>query len=173
MSDSLEQLLNLALDGREQRRHQHTVEQAQREPAIRAGRKEFEQRQTKFSTEVRSLMQTAAEQANEHLATRSEGCRVCEVSGYFTGPWFPGGSACNPIAYEVRVKGQVLGEALVLELTQDGMVEGHLAPVGPSGSQQQHYRLWHPIPLYQFDAKAASDILVRYMTATTMRWQFD
>src|ERR1051326_500441 len=121
MSDSLEQLLNLALDGREQRRHQHTVEQAQREPAIRAGRKEFEQRQTKFSTEVRSLMQTAAEQANEHLATRSEGCRVCEVSGYFTGPWFPGGSACNPIAYEVRVKGQVLGEALVLELTQDGM----------------------------------------------------
>jgi hypothetical protein len=117
-------------------------------------------------------MQTAAEQANEHLATRSEGCRVCEVSGYFTGPWFPGGSACSPIAYEVRVKGQVLGEALVLELTHDGMVEGHLAPVGPSGSQPQSCRLCHRTPLYQFDAKAALDILVRYMTAITTRWQF-
>jgi hypothetical protein len=118
-------------------------------------------------------MQAAAEQANEHLATRSEGCHVCEVSGYFTGPWFPGGSACNPIAYEFRVNGQVLGEALVLELTHDGMVEGNLAPVGPSGSQPQSCRLWHPIPLYQFDATAASDMLVRYITAITIRWQFD
>jgi hypothetical protein len=117
-------------------------------------------------------MQSAAEQANQHLATRSEGCRVCEVSSYFTGPWFPGGSACNPIAYELLVNNQVVGEALVLELTHDGMVEGHLAPVGPSGSQPQSCRLWHPIPLYKFDTKDASDILVRYMTAITMRWQF-
>ncbi len=172
MSDSLEQLLDFALDRREQRRHHHRVELAQREPAIRARQKEFEQRQTRFSTEIRSLMQAAAEQANQHLATRSEGCRLREVSGYFTGPWFPGGSACNPIAYELRVSGEVLGEALVLELTHDGMVEGILAPVGPSGSQLQSSRIWHPIPLYKFDAKDASDILVRYMTAITTRWQF-
>jgi hypothetical protein len=116
-------------------------------------------------------MQAAAEQANQHLATRSEGCRVCEVSGYFTGSWFPGGCACNPIAYELRVNGQVLGEALVLQLTHDGMIEGHLVPIGPSGSQPEGCRLWHPIPLYEFAAKDASDILVRYMTAITMRWQ--
>ena len=65
-----------------------------------------------------------------------------------------------------------MGEALVLELTHDGMVEGHLTPVGPSGSQSQSCRLGTPSPRYKFDAEDASDILVRYMTAITMRWQF-
>ncbi len=171
MLESFEQLLDFALDRREQRRHQHRMELAQRERATRAGEKEFEQRQIRFSTGVRSLMQAATEQANEHLATRSEGCRVYEVSGHFTGPWFPGGAVCNPIAFELSVNNQVVGEALVLELTHDGMVEGYLAPVRPSGSQSQSCRLWHPIPLYKFDAKDASDILVCYMTAITMRWQ--
>ena len=58
----------------------------------------------------------------------------------------------NPIAFELRLNGEVLGEALVLELSHDGMVEAHLTPVGPSGNRSQSCRLWHPIPLYKFDA---------------------
>ena len=57
MSDSLEHLLDFTLDVRERRRRQHEAELGLRERAIRDSHAELERRRTKFSTEVRCLIQ--------------------------------------------------------------------------------------------------------------------
>jgi hypothetical protein len=175
MSQSLEYLLDLILDTRRRRRIQQNAERAQTESAVHDTHIELERRQTRFCTEVRSLIKEAVERANCHLATRPDGCRLCEVSGYYTGPLYVGGSACNPIAYELRVGGTEVGETLIIELAHDGMVEAFLGPFRPSVSEAHTTRIdfgWHSIPLYMFDGKNASDLLIRYLTALTMRWQF-
>ncbi|HEX3405495.1 MAG TPA: hypothetical protein VHT74_34735 [Acetobacteraceae bacterium] len=98
---------------------------------------------------------------------------MCEVSGYFTGPLYVGGSACNPIAYELRVNGRELGETLLLELTHDGMVEAFLGPLRPTVPGGHTTRIdfgWRPVPLHGFDAAIASDLVLRYVAAVAAQW---
>lgn len=172
MSDKFEDQLDLVFDMRRQRRRQYEAEQAQAARAIRDAHAELEKKQTIFCTKVRSLIERAMEHANRHLARRSEKCRLNEVSGYFTGPWYPGGPACNPIAYELRVDDREVGETLIVELTHHGMVEASLGPFRPTVSEGHTTRLdlgWHPVPLDRFDASEAHDLVVRYITAITSR----
>jgi hypothetical protein len=92
------------------------------------------------------------------------------VSEYRISPWYPGGSICNPITYKLWVDGQEVGEALVVELTRDGMIEALLSP---SGQQADIARIgfgWHPIPLFSFDSQKAADLLVQYLAAIAERW---
>jgi hypothetical protein len=113
------------------------------------------------------------ERANRHLAKRPEGYQLCEVSGYFTGPLHVGGSACNPIAFELRANGREEGETLIVELTHDGMLEAFLGPLRPVESQTHITRInfgWRPVPLHRFDAEIASELVLRYLTAVTARW---
>jgi len=173
MSSALEQQLDSILNTRAQRRRQREVEEAQSESVIRAARAEHERRQQRFCADVRSLLEQVVQQANRHLAVRPEKCQFCAVSGYFTGCLHVGGPVCNPIAYELRVDGQELGETLLIELTNEGMVEAYLGPFRPSVGEAHTTRLdvgWQPIPLYMFDARAASELLVRYFSAVTTRW---
>src|ERR1043166_5694640 len=120
MSDSLERLLDFTLNVRDRQRGTHEAEVALKEDAIRGCRAEFERREAKFSNEVRSLVKRAAEKANHHLATRTENCEFCEVTGYPMRPWYPGGPVCVPIVYTLRANGRDVGEALVIELTHHG-----------------------------------------------------
>ena len=106
MSGTLEDRLDLVLHSRPQRLRQHEAEQVQRETTIRDAHAELEHKQEKFCTEVRSLLEQTVDRANRHLATRPEKWLLGEVSGYFTGPLFVEGSACNPIAYELRRNGR-------------------------------------------------------------------
>ena len=129
MSDLLEHLLDLALDRRERRHRQHETELGIREEAIRGRHAELERRRTRFSTQVRSLIQKAVEQANRHLMRRPERCEFREVSRYATGPWHPGGPLCDPIAYEFLSDGQEVDGVLIVELTHDGMVVALLGPL--------------------------------------------
>jgi hypothetical protein len=173
MSETLEDLVDLTLDMRRQRRRQYEVELAQKEKAIQDKRIELERRQMRFLTEVRSMIRNSVARANRHLAKRPEGCVFHEVVGYLTGPLYLGGSACNPIAYELRANGQPMGETLVVELTQKGMIEASLGPFRPSLHEAHASRIdfgWHPIPLYQFDAQDASELLVRYLATIITRW---
>jgi hypothetical protein len=173
MSDALEQWLDLTLNMRERHRRQHDAELELKAEAIRSCHSELEQRQARFCNEVRALIHTAVERANRHLATRPEGCEFCEVSRYRIGPWFPGGSICDPIVYKLRVGSQEACEALVIELTHNGMVDALLGPLFPSDQHAHPVRLglgWHPIPLFSFDSKKAGDLLVRYLAAITERW---
>jgi hypothetical protein len=174
MSDSLEHLLDFTLDMRERRRRQHEAELGLKERAIRGSHAELGRRRTKFSTEVRSLIHKAAGQANHHMAARPERCEFCEVSDFSIDPWYPGGPICNPIAYEMRVEGQAVGETLVVELTHDGMIEALLWPLRLSDHEDHVARIdfgWCPVPLYSFDAKKAGELLVLYLTSITQRWQ--
>ena len=176
MSDSLEHLLDNVLDMRRQRRRQHEAELGVKEWAIRGSHAELERRQTRFSAEVRSLIRQAVEQANHHLATRPERCEFCEVTEYSMGPWCPGGSICNPIAYKLLVDGQEVGETLVVELTHDGMVRALLGRLGSSDHQTYIGRVgfgWHLIPLFSFDNHKATELLVQYLAAITQRWPLD
>jgi hypothetical protein len=173
MSDSLEHALDLTLNMRERHRRQHEAELALKEEAMRSGHSELEQRQARFSNEVRSLIQSAVERANQHLATRPEGCEFCEVSEYSVGPLCPGASICTPIVYKLRVEGRDVSEALVVELTHNGMVEAVLGPLRPSDQHSRAVRAgfgWHPIPLFSFDIRKASNLLVQYLEAITERW---
>ncbi len=175
MSDSLEYSLDLTLNMRERHRRQHEAEVRLREAAIRSGCSELEQRQARFCNEVRSLIQTAVERANQHLATRPERCEFCEVLEYSIGPWYPGASVCTPIVYKLRVEGQEVGEVLVVELTHNGMIEALLGPLCPTEQSTHSVRSefrWHPIPLFSFDSKTASDLLVQYLAAIAERWPF-
>ena len=176
MAEPLERRLDLTLDTREELRSHHQAELAQRERAIRDSHAELDGRQMRFCTEVRCLMQDIIEQANRHLATRAEKCQFYEVPGYFTGPLYVGGSPCNPLAYELRLDGQEVGETLILELTHDGMIEAFLGPFRPCRREADTTRIdfgWHRIPLYAFDAGSASELLISYMTTVTMRWQLN
>ncbi len=159
---------------REQRRGQHEADLGARERAIQASYKELEQRRNKFSTETRSFIRKAMEQANRHLATRPEHCKFCEILGFSNGPRYPGKPKWDPIAYELRVNGGEVGETLVVELTGDGMVEARLWPLGLTADQDHVARIelgWSPIPLHSFDAKKAQELVVLYLTALTMRWR--
>jgi hypothetical protein len=176
MSDSLEHLLDFTLDVRERRRRQHEAELGLRERAIRDSHAELERRRTKFSTEVRCLIQKAAGQANHHLATRPERCEFREMSEYSIGPWYPGGPICNPIAYQLRARGHEVGETLIVELTHDGMIEALLWPFRQFDHRGHVTRTnlgWQPAPLYSFDGKKAGELLVLYLTAITQRWPLD
>src|SRR5690348_13788374 len=128
MSDEFERSLDLALNTRHQRLHQRRAAQAAAERTVKEAHAALERMQMQFCGEIRSLIEKAVERANNHLAKRPEKCRLCEVSGYFTGPLFVGGSACNPIAFELRSNGNSFGETLMVELTQDGLVEAFLGP---------------------------------------------
>ena len=175
MSDSLEHQLDLALDQRRQRRLQQQAVQARTETAIHDAHERIEHRQVRFSTAVRSLIAKAVERANRHLAKRPEKCQLCEISGYYTGPLYVDGPDCNPIAYELRIDGQEVGETLIVELTHDGMIEALLGPFRPSvpGSDTTRIDLgWPPVPLDMFDATIASDLVVRYVSAIATRWPF-
>jgi hypothetical protein len=80
---------------------------------------------------------------------------------------------CDPIAYELRVDGEKVGETLIIELTQAGMIEASLGPPGPSviGTPTSGVELgFHPIPLFSFDAKNAKQLLVQYLRAIIKRW---
>ena len=95
------------------------------------------------------------------------------MSAHFADPWYLGHTICNPITYELRVEGEKVGETLVIELTQAGMIEASLGPPGPSviGAHTSRVELgFHPIPLFSFDAKNAKELLVQYLRATIQRW---
>jgi len=173
MSPSFERQLDLTLDVRQQHRLQRQAERAQAERAIQDSHEALEHRQASFCTHVRTLIHAAVERANRHLGKRAEKCQLCEVSGYFTGPLYVGGSACNPIAYELRVNGRELGETLLLELTHDGMVEAFLGPLRPTVPGGHTMRIdfgWRPVPLHGFDAAIASDLVLRYVAAVAAQW---
>jgi hypothetical protein len=173
MSQSLEELLGLALDTRQQRLLQGTAEQAHTQQAIDDAHAGLERKQTEFCARVHSLINEAVERANRHLTKRPEHCEFREVSGYFTGPLYVGGSACNPIAYELRVDDKKVGETLLIELTHEGMIEGSLGPLPPSVPEANTARIefgWRPVPLDKFDAAQASDLVFRYISTLTGRW---
>lgn len=176
MSDSLEHQLDLALDTRRQRHRQRKAGKDAASGAIDAAHAELEQRQARFCGEVRALLQQAVERANRHMAKRPERLLLREVSGYFTGPLYAGGSACNPIAYELCVDGEARGEALIVELTADGMIDVSLGPFRPHVSEGHSTRIdfgWQRVALDAFDGGTAADIVVRYVTAVTARWSPD
>ena len=173
MTDMLEDQLDLVLTTQRQRRRQHKAEQAECERTIHEAHTGLERMQAKFRTEVRPLIEQVVARANRHLGTRPERCQLAEISGYFTGPLYPGGTACNPLAYELRVDGQKVGEALLVELTHQGVIEAALGPFPPTVPQGDRTRVnfgWAPVPLDKFDANIASDLVVRYIAALTARW---
>ena len=172
MSQSLEDRLDLTLDMRRERRLQHEAKGAHARTAIVNAHAELEHEQTKFSTEVHSLIQETVERANRHLAKRSEHYEFREVSGYYAGPLHGSGTACNPIAYELRDDGRKMGETLLVELTHDGMIEASLVPHRPVlGVPTARIDLgWHPVPLRMFSATTAADLVVWYLAAVTTRF---
>lgn len=173
MSGTMEEQLDRVLDTHLQRRRQHEAERLLHQRAIGQAHAELERMQEKFFLVVRSKIEQAVDRANRHLARRSERCQLAEVSGYFTGPLYVGGSACNPIAYELRIDGREVGETLIVELTHEGMIEASLGPFRPSISEGHTTRLdlgWSAIPLDLFETKCACDLVVRYVSAITSRW---
>lgn len=174
MSQSLEILLDAALDTRRQRHLQHAAELADARQAINTAHAKKEGDQTRFHTLVRPLIEQAVERANRHLAKRSERCEFCEISGQYTGPLYVGGSGCNPIAYVLRADGATVGETLLVELTHDGMVEAWLGCMPASGPGAEMPRVefgWRPVRLNSFNADTAVNLLVRYVAAITNRWR--
>ncbi len=175
MSQSLEDLLDLTLNTRRQRLLQKAAERAHTQKAIDDAHADLEHKQIKFSTEVRSLIDKAVEQANRHLGTRPERCEFRDISGYYTGPLYVGGSTCNPIAYELRAGGEKVGETLLVELTHDGMISGSLGSLPSSVPEAHTARVdfgWCPVSLDVFDATCAADLVVQYIAAITERWPF-
>ena len=173
MSDRFEHQLDLALDTRRQRRQQKEAERTEAERARQAAHADLERMQARFCTEMRGLIEQAVGRANRHFAKRAENCQLCEVSGYFTGPLHPGGSACNPIAFELRANDREVGEVLVIQLTHGGMIEAFLGPLRPCEPQAHTTRLslgWRPIRLDRFNAETAFELILRYVTAVTAQW---
>jgi hypothetical protein len=173
MSDRFEDRLDVAFETRRQRRMQRDAEQAQSENAIHESHAELERRQARFCTEIRSLVEKAVARANQHLAKRPEKCRLLEVSGYFTGPLYRGGAACNPIAYQLQSNGRDIGETLIIELTHDGIIEAFLGPFPPAMPEGHTARLelgWTPVPLNRFNSVSCSELLIRFVNAVTAQW---
>jgi len=102
VSQSLEDLLDLTLNTRRQRLQQKAAERAHTQKAIDDAHADLKHKQIKFSTEVRSLIDKAVEQANRHLGKRPERCEFRDMSDIHW-PLYVGGSTCNPIAYELRL----------------------------------------------------------------------
>jgi hypothetical protein len=172
MSRSLEDLLDATLDTRRQRRTQHEAEQTAAREAIRVAHAKIECEQTRFYSEVRSLLEQVVERANRHLAKRPEHCEVCDISGQYTGPLFVGAATCTPIVYQLRAEGAPVGEPLLVELTHDGMVEAWLCQSSVSLREADHTGIdfgWQSVPLDRFNADAATDLMVRYVVAITKR----
>ena len=126
----------------------------------------------RFCTEVRSVIQKVAARANSYFAIGHAGLELRDVSGYYTGPLHPGGSGCNPLAYELRVNGLEAGGALILKLAPDGTIEAFLDALHPLVPGDRALERG-PVALDRFDADAASDILARYMTAVSSRCGLD
>src|SRR5579859_4710879 len=174
MSGTLEHSLDFTLDMRQRRRSECQADLNRMERAVQASHAELGRRRATFSTEVRSLIRTVVEQANRHLTTRKEGCKFCESPGFSSGPWYPGKQICDPIAYHLQVHGDEVGENLVIELTDTGMIEARLWPLRLTDHRDQVAQIelgWSPIPLYSFDAKKAEQLLVLYLTVLTQRWR--
>jgi len=170
MSHSFESQLDMALDTRKQRRCQMQAELAAAETAIQHGHETLVRMQARFCEDVRAIIGQAVARANRQFVKRSDEYRLCEVSGYFTGPLYAGGSACNPIAFELRANGAEVGETLIVELTRGGMVEAFLGPYRPGEPGADTTRLWfawQAVPLDRFNAETACDLLLRYVTAVT------
>ncbi len=176
MPETFERRLDLALNTRQQRRLQRQAEKANAERAILATHADLERKQTYFGEKVRSLLEDAVERANRHLAARNENCHLCEVSGYYTGPLYVGGSACNPVAFDLLEDGQSVGDTLIVELSHEGMIEAFLGPLRPGDPEAPLTRLdlaWRPVPLYKFNARNASELVLKYVTAMTARFPLD
>jgi len=174
MSPSLEELLDATLDTRRQRRLQHLAELAHAQQAINDAQVKIECEQTYFHTDVRSHIQQAIDRANRHLAKRPEHCEFHDVSGHYTGPQHPGGSLCNPIAYELRADGAAVGERLLVELTPHGcFIQATLCHPTVSIHGDRAPRIdfgWRSVPLDMFSAVTAENLLVQYMSAIATRW---
>lgn len=173
MSRSLENLLDTTLETRRQRRLQHEAEQADARQAVDTAHAKAAAEQLRFHTVLRPLIEQAVERANRHLGNRQEHCEFCEISGQYTGPHYVGGSTCNPIAYELQVDGATVGEALLVELTHDGMIEAWLHHAAASSQHADVPRIefgWRPVRLEVFDAGTAANLVVRYVAAITKRW---
>jgi hypothetical protein len=176
VSGQFEQRLDLALETRQQRRRQRETERAAEEMATRDAHAARERLQRQFRGQIHSLIEQAIERANRHLAKRPENCRLCEVSGYFTGPMFAGGAACNPIAFELQDGSGSVGETLIVELTHSGMIEAFLGPLRPGQPQAPAVRLnfgWEPVALRDFAAENAHDLVLRYVNAVTVHLPLD
>jgi hypothetical protein len=160
------------LEKQPQQHRQHLADHVETESAARDPA-ELEKRRARFRMQILTLIQEAAERANHDLTTGAEEYRLCDVSGYFTGPLYSGGAVCNPIAYELWVNGQALGETLFVELTHGGLVEASLGPFRPAIHEAHRSRVhfgWYPMPLFQFDKEAASELMFRYRAAVRTRW---
>jgi hypothetical protein len=172
MSRSPQDQRDRILEMQPQQHRQHPadhveIESGARDPA------ELEKRQARFRMQVFTLIQDAAERANHDLTTGAEEYQLCDVSGYFTGPLYIGGAACNPIAYELWANGQALGETLFVELTRGGLVEASLGPFRPAIHEAHRGRVhfgWYPMPLFRFDKEAALELMFRYRAAVRTRW---
>jgi hypothetical protein len=172
MLDDFKHQLDMALDLRHQRRRQHEAEQAESKRVIENAHAELERKEAMFCGAVRSLMDKAVAEANRHLSARSERCQLKDVSGHFTGPWYPGQTVCNPIAYELQDDGQPVGETLLVELTHQGAVEASLcAPsLDVSHAHVVNYDVgWPTVALNEFSEETARDIVLRYVTAVAAR----
>ena len=172
MSDNFKHQLDMALDLRHQRQRQHEAEQAESKRAIENAHAELERKEATFCGTVRSLMERAVAEANRHLSTRPERCQLSDVSGHFTGPWYPGQSVCNPIAYELQNDGQPVGEALLVELTHEGAVEATLCAHSLDASHAHVVSYdsgWPTVALHEFSENSAHDIVLRYVTAVAAR----
>jgi hypothetical protein len=65
-----------------------------------------------------------------------------------------------------------MGETLIVELTDDGMIEASLGPYRPTVHGAHTSRVSfgaRPIPLYQFDERNASELIIRYLASITAR----
>jgi hypothetical protein len=174
MSQSMLSESDTTLDTR-RRSLRHKPKEIHRCTAMDDTQIKLEDAQTKFCTEIHSLLQEAVEQANQGLAKSSEHCELCEVSACYTGPLHLGRSSCNPIGYELRGNGKKLGETLLVELTHDGMIEASLIP-HPPVLKVPRRRIdlgWHPVPLRMFGATSASDLLAWYLAVVKIRYTID
>ena len=99
---------------------------------------------------------------------------LAEISGYFTGVVYPGGTACNPLAYELRVDDQKVGETLLVEMTHQGVIEAALGPFSPTVPEGQRARMDFGLAPESarriLNSNIASDLVVRYIAALTARW---
>lgn len=176
MSGQFEERLDLAMETRRQRLRQKQTELIAAQMATQQAHATLNRMQLQFCRQIRSLIEQAVERANRHLAKRPENCRLCEVSGYFTGPLFAGGAACNPLAFELRADSGSVGETLMVELTHSGMIEAFLGPLRPGAPQAHAIRLdfgWKPVPLQDFGSENARDLVLRYVNAVTVHLPLD
>jgi hypothetical protein len=173
MSRSPHDRLDWTLEMQQHHHRHHPADHVDTENAARDAPAELEKRRARLRTQILILLQEAAERTNHDLTMGADEYRLCEVSGYFTGPLYIGRAACNPIAYELRANGQALGDTLFVEITHGGLIEASLGPFRPAIHEAHRGRVhfgWHPMPLFEFDKEAASELMLRYRAAVRTRW---